>query len=595
MYCRKCGSPNDEGARFCGKCGAELQPPQEQTEKEKKVKKIRLWAGAAAVLAAAVVLAGYFAMKDVSAREAYEEYMTNADKYLETMDYEKAEEEYLQAIAIDPKQEEPYLKLAQLYEADGETEKAEGILAEADKKVPQKNRRKLAKKKEEDKQAAEQKSNYTAVWETEPQVEADAIYYLAANDYYEQPVNELRKQYLSPYAVIQKGEAKGLIGMDGRTEGGLDYEDIQIEAGGYLMERTEPVYDDKAQGQCSMYRMPEGMDEIEPALGLGGMPPYDVFYESGGELISLLERSGGSFYDFHKEVPDGAFPVQRFETPFEGDIFDDSYREWKENGGLYAVYNGGAPVTDFVYEECGSAADGLLAVKRDGKWGYVDESGKEVIPAEFDASWQYYTSADPYGEAYEDYCYAASEGYVVLRSGKQWELRDTAGNVAVPSGIYEEILPVYEGRCWVKKDGRWGVLEIYEWSEDAQQEDGGGSDEDVQDTGGPGESYTVYDSGPVELTGVIRFETGTHPNGQELQVLLLKLDIPAGFRVGGGAEEEVTYDNCTDIQLFNPISDVDESWDGKHVKVTGNLRGDAHTAYYFRNYVIDNAAVSEIK
>ena len=37
MYCRKCGSPNDEGARFCGKCGAELQPPQEQTEKEKKV------------------------------------------------------------------------------------------------------------------------------------------------------------------------------------------------------------------------------------------------------------------------------------------------------------------------------------------------------------------------------------------------------------------------------------------------------------------------------------------------------------------------------------------------------------------------------
>lgn len=36
MYCRKCGSPNEEGARFCAKCGVEIEPPQVQEDKVKK-------------------------------------------------------------------------------------------------------------------------------------------------------------------------------------------------------------------------------------------------------------------------------------------------------------------------------------------------------------------------------------------------------------------------------------------------------------------------------------------------------------------------------------------------------------------------------
>ena len=86
MYCRKCGSPNEEGARFCAKCGVEIEPPQEQEEKAQKGKKVRLWAGAAAILLTAAILAGYFAMKNVDAKGEYEEYMAKADKYLETMD-----------------------------------------------------------------------------------------------------------------------------------------------------------------------------------------------------------------------------------------------------------------------------------------------------------------------------------------------------------------------------------------------------------------------------------------------------------------------------------------------------------------------------
>lgn len=77
-------------------------------------------------------------------------------------------------------------------------------------------------------------------------------------------------------------------------------------------------------------------------------------------------------------------------------------------GDKYAICVDGELTTDFQYEECGSYAYGLLAVCEEGKWGYVDEEG----------------------------------------------------NLVIPTGIFEEILPVYKGKCWVKQNGKWGVIQL---------------------------------------------------------------------------------------------------------------------------------------
>ena len=65
---------------------------------------------------------------------------------------------------------------------------------------------------------------------------------------------------------------------------------------------------------------------------------------------------------------------------------DGYYGYWLQ--GMYAVYNDGVLTTDFIYEECGSESDGVLAAKKDGKWGYITADGTEVIPFEYDSSWQ---------------------------------------------------------------------------------------------------------------------------------------------------------------------------------------------------------------
>ena len=153
MYCRKCGAENADHAKFCGKCGAELvQIPQESTQEEKSAEKkveenlqkdfeaeetenfqeieqerkqeaeqqetkrrknfrIAAAVGISAVLIAGVTTGVYFGMKDKQ-EKTFQTKIAMADKYLEDMEYEKAEELYLESIKIDPKERKSYDKIS---------------------------------------------------------------------------------------------------------------------------------------------------------------------------------------------------------------------------------------------------------------------------------------------------------------------------------------------------------------------------------------------------------------------------------------------------------------------------------------------------
>lgn len=188
MYCRKCGAENADHAKFCGKCGAELvQIPQESTQEEKSAEKkveenlqkdfeaeetenfqeieqerkqeaeqqetkrrknfrIAAAVGISAVLIAGVTTGVYFGMKDKQ-EKTFQTKIAMADKYLEDMEYEKAEELYLESIKIDPKERKSYDKLAEIYTAQGKEKKAEAILKKAKENGAVQKGRKYRKKK----------------------------------------------------------------------------------------------------------------------------------------------------------------------------------------------------------------------------------------------------------------------------------------------------------------------------------------------------------------------------------------------------------------------------------------------------------------
>ena len=117
MYCEKCGHEMKNGR--CPNCGFPVGEPQweEQKSKKKSGKKIGIIILSVVIVLifAAAILAAIFWLKKENTQKKFDTHIEKGQKYLEEMDYEKAADNYLAAIDIDPKAEDPYMKLADLY------------------------------------------------------------------------------------------------------------------------------------------------------------------------------------------------------------------------------------------------------------------------------------------------------------------------------------------------------------------------------------------------------------------------------------------------------------------------------------------------
>src|SRR5690554_5998565 len=69
--------------------------------------------------------------------------------------------------------------------------------------------------------------------------------------------------------------------------------------------------------------------------------------------------------------------------------------------------------TAFKYDQVGAFNEGLARIKQDGKWGYLDATGKEVIPFEYDDAGSF------------------SEGLAPVMKRKKWGYIDKSGRVVI--------------------------------------------------------------------------------------------------------------------------------------------------------------------
>lgn len=485
MFCRKCGCENSDEAKFCEACGTPLVHPNPPKKPDKWV-----WIILMAVVVLSVVIAVILIQKNNPERMRYDTHVANAEKYLEELNYDEAEAEYLKAISIAPKEKKAYEDLIKLYEEWGKPERAERIRVEETKNVSDDKENKkqtqesyLSEKNNEDFEAESEKGQsndenkdigkdegtdknehsqtdttgekdakeeYT--WIVKPTIEADDIYYVKSYDFSDHTVNDLNRQLKCEYAVIEKDNKLGLIGLDGKLNGEMVYRDISCYTTGSLfLYRINEKFEPSMGKEWSQYQLTEN-DMIEPISVTDGITGITYYYFTADETLQCYANTESCL-----DV-EGIIPVQMVSdlADREGDT-----EWWEKVGGKYAVYCDGKRRTDYIYDECGSYSNGLLAVKKNGKWGYVNSEGKEVIPIKYDASWQHYSSSfQESKQAAEEFCYAASGGYVPLCKDGEWELRDTMGEIIIPAGIFDKICPVYDGKCWVNQDGKWGVISI---------------------------------------------------------------------------------------------------------------------------------------
>lgn len=165
MLCKQCKTENPDHAAFCQKCGQELKAEQELQEAEElkdtdenvqedeataeesadsnigmeeeapKNKRKQQIIGGVILLVAIMLCIAVLVVYNSQKEKRYNAKLDSAGNYIQQMDYEKAEAAYLEAIKIDPKQEEPYLQLANLYMKQGKKEKAIEILKKGKEKT----------------------------------------------------------------------------------------------------------------------------------------------------------------------------------------------------------------------------------------------------------------------------------------------------------------------------------------------------------------------------------------------------------------------------------------------------------------------------
>ena len=464
MFCVKCGTENEDHAKFCKKCGNALDYNAQKVTGDTFIsepvyprpKRRNTTVIVAAVVSIALILVAIFLClttiskkKEEKRIQEYQNCMAQAENYLEELDYENAEAMFLTAIEIEPKKKDAYLNLADIYIVQEKYEKAIEILEKAEKNVVEEQDEvddkdtSISDKKEE----LENRGEYT--WVVEPTIEADDINYITETGAYFRTWNGTFLQYKSPYAVIQIGDKKGLIDLDGNVLGNVEYEWVNCwEGETYLLGKSE--MNDYSEG---IYELSN--DIIIPVNGRGGVNgvAYLIYWCDGYKYVKASPE-----VNYNKPVE--LVPVKKSEKLCDRE--DYILQWWNELEEKYAICNGDQLVTDFIYDKCGSLSEGLFAVCQNGKWGYINENGETVIPLEYDASWNKDILKDIYivDEVLptEGFCYSASDGYVPLVKDGKWELRDIEGNLVILPGVFEEIRPVYEGRCWVKKNGKWGVI-----------------------------------------------------------------------------------------------------------------------------------------
>ena len=105
-----------------------------------------------------------------------------------------------------------------------------------------------------------------------------------------------------------------------------------------------------------------------------------------------------------------------------------------------------------IYENAMDFSDKLAAVKKDGKWGYINASGVTVIPFEFDSC----AAADCMKA---DCAFAFDSGIAPVCKGGKFGIINSKGETVVDF-VFDAILQGENGVYIASQGGKWGILTV---------------------------------------------------------------------------------------------------------------------------------------
>ncbi len=269
------------------------------------------------------------------------------------------------------------------------------------------------------------------------------------------------------FAVIENNGKYGLIDYNGQIVLPIVYESIDLcEASPSGQETILLAYD----SNYNSFLVEKDGSLTPKFFGGWGFERFATIYIMQGRPV-MFDTDEGQVeysYDAYTSYRHGACTLGTF-TNETADVIPvqqiDGYRSCKGEMPAYEVslvsekyalfhLKTGELITDFIFDDYGANGfiEGILPVKKDGKWGYIDESGNMITDFIYDTS-----EVTPW---VNNYMYSSLNNYIIVRQGDLWGLIDIQGNIVIEI-TYDGISQVTpDGYVWVKEDNSWSLWKI---------------------------------------------------------------------------------------------------------------------------------------
>lgn len=295
---------------------------------------------------------------------------------------------------------------------------------------------------------SEQKQAYR--WLIEPTINADNI--ISFDGSQVDPNNEKNTAYAN-YSVIRQNGKYGIIDYSGNMVVPAEYDDYytcwcgEVTLFNIINEKNDEYeYCSIDSSNQVVYYAAEHHDSS---------PRY--YWNSNEEKIYVkdADEEQGEEYTGKKAVvvceadvkksDNGFYDISPVNEPLYGLAKKDKLILDMQYTDFYAPAYKGAGLTCIAFEN------------DEGKWGYVGSDGKTIIDFKCDGDMSAYC-----GKVIDDemavHPYLFTDDYLPVSIYSSYGYYDIDGNCIVKPGEFDQARPAHNGKAWVMKSGKWGVI-----------------------------------------------------------------------------------------------------------------------------------------
>lgn len=295
---------------------------------------------------------------------------------------------------------------------------------------------------------SEQKQAYR--WLIEPTINADNI--ISFDGSQVDPNNEKNTAYAN-YSVIRQNGKYGIIDYSGNMVVPAEYDDYytcwcgEVTLFNIINEKNDEYeYCSIDSSNQVVYYAAEHHDSS---------PKY--YWNSNDEKIYVkdADEEQGEEYTGKKAVvvceadvkksDNGFYDISPVSEPLYGLAKKDKLILDMQYTDFYATAYKGAGLTCIAFEN------------DEGKWGYVGSDGKTIIDFKCDGDMSAYC-----GKVIDDemavHPYLFTDDYLPVSIDSSYGYYDIDGNCIVKPGEFDQARPAHNGKAWVMKSGKWGVI-----------------------------------------------------------------------------------------------------------------------------------------